>query len=68
MIDEAEVVKALRRQHGLTLRQTEERTGVSSASISNIEHGRHKVSMYVFQRVLEAFDLELMIVKKGTVK
>ena len=68
MIDEAEVVKALRKINHMTLRDVADRSGVSFASISNIEHGRHKVSMYVFQRVLEAFDLELMIVKKGTVK
>ena len=68
MINESEVVRALRKQHGLTLRQTEERTGVSFASIDNIEHGRHKVTLYVFQRILDGFGLELMIVKKGTVK
>ena len=68
MIDEAEVVRALRKQHGLTLRAMGERTGISYASIDNIEHERHKVTLYLFQRILDGFDLELMIVRKGTVK
>ena len=68
MIDEAEVVRALRKQHGLTLRAMGERTGICYTSINNIELGRHKVTLYLFQRILDGFDLELAIVRKGTIK
>ena len=65
MINDMEVIKNLRQQHGMTLREMSEKTGVSHSTINNIEHGRHSTTLYIFQQLLDAFGLELKIVEKG---
>ena len=68
MINEAEIVKAIRKQNQMTFREMGARAGISPMSICNIEHRKHCVSLYLFQQILDAFDLELAIVKKGSVE
>ena len=68
MINEMEIISNLRKQYGMSLREMSDASGVSFSAICNIEHGRHHTSLYVFQHLLDAFDLELAVVKKGSVE
>ena len=51
----ASPVRAFRDQHGLTLRQLSERSGVAASYLSEIEHGQKPGSVTALTRIAEAF-------------
>lgn len=64
MIDGREVIRALRKSHGLTLRKYADIAGCSYMTIYNIEHDKHKPSLYVFQQLIEPLGYEIVVRKK----
>lgn len=65
MIDEHELVRQLRKKHGLTMRQLADMSGVSKATIYHVEHKESGTSFVVVQLILDALGLELYIGPKG---
>ncbi|WP_432543384.1 helix-turn-helix domain-containing protein [Kineococcus sp. SYSU DK002] len=55
----SERVKALRAQHGLSLRQLAEVTGLSAALLSQVERGVTDPSLSTVRRLAEAFGTDL---------
>ena len=68
MIDEHELVRQLRKKHGLTMRQLADMSGVSKATIYRIEHEDCGTTLTVVQLILDAVGLELYIGPKREVK
>jgi transcriptional regulator with XRE-family HTH domain len=60
-------IRAQRTASGLSLRELAERTGVSNAYLSQLEHGRHEPSLTVLSAVARALgvSLELLLARIG---
>jgi transcriptional regulator with XRE-family HTH domain len=64
MLEAGKIIRSLRTEKGLTLRELERKSGVYRGSISNIEHERYGVSLYCFECLLESMGYELQVVPK----
>jgi len=56
-----QLIKDLRSKHGLTLSMFAERTGLSVSFISDMERGRTQGSIETWQKIADAFGLNLVI-------
>ena len=56
-----QIIKDLRSKHGLTLSMFAERTGLSVSFISDMERGRTQGSIETWQKIADAFGLNLVI-------
>ena len=57
-------VMQLRARSNLTQQQLSDKSGVTRANISKIEAGRYSVGFDVLQRVAEALDSDIKLVKR----
>ena len=60
----ADVIKGLRAEKGLTLRQLAANAKVSKSGLSRWEHGERVPNVDVFIRILNALDSDIVVVKK----
>lgn len=54
----------LREKQGLTYRQLAELTGLSFSNISKIEKGKYSVGLDVLQKIADALDADVTIMKR----
>ncbi len=54
----------VRKQHGMTQKQLADKVGVSQQVISRLEREKHIPNLSSFLRILEALDLDVMLVTK----
>lgn len=59
------VVKELRREQGLTLRELSARSGVSESGISRWENGERVPNVDAYIRIIKALDAEVVILRKA---
>lgn len=59
------VVRELRREQGLTLRELSARSGVSESGISRWENGERVPNVDAYIRIIEALDAEVVILRKA---
>ena len=64
MIEEAKILKEVRRRTGITQGDLSMRSGIHRSSISMYERGTSGVGLYNFQCLLEAMGYELKVVPK----
>lgn len=55
---------ALRKEHGLTVRQLAELCGLDHANIVKIENGKYNVSIDILQRVCDVLGADIKIIGK----
>jgi transcriptional regulator with XRE-family HTH domain len=55
-------LRALRKVHGLKLRELSERTGLSISFLSDIENGRTAPSLKTVERIANAYSIEAQII------
>lgn len=63
-LDAANVIKVLRDEKGLTLRQLSVKADVSKSGLSRWEHGDRVPNVDVFTRILKAMDAEIVVLRK----
>lgn len=64
--DAAHVIKGLRTEKGLTLRQLAAISGVSKSGLSRWERGERVPTLDVFIRILRALDAEIAVLRTQT--
>ncbi len=57
-------IKARRKDKKLTQLELAKRTRINKTTISEIENGRFTGSFYIFERVIDALDLQFEVVNK----
>ena len=62
--DAAHVIKGLRTENGLTLRQLAKKSGVSESGLSRWENGNRIPNIDVFVRIIKALDCDIVVVRK----
>lgn len=60
----AQVIKGLRTESGLTLRQLAAKAGVSKSGLSRWEHGERVPNIDVFIRIIKALDCDIVVIRK----
>ena len=65
-MDAANVIKGLRNEKGLTLRQLAAISGVSKSGLSRWERGERVPTLDVFIRILKSLDSDIVVIKKQT--
>ena len=63
-MDAARVIKGLRTENGLTLRQLAAKAGVSKSGLSRWEHGERVPNIDVFIRIIKALDCDIVVIRK----
>lgn len=63
-MDAAHVIKGLRAEKGLTLRQLAALAGVSKSGLSRWEHGERVPTVDVLMRILRVLDAEIVVLRK----
>ena len=64
MLEAGKIIRSLRTEQGLTLRELGDKSGVYYGTISNVENERYGISLYCFECLLESMDCELQVVPK----
>lgn len=64
LADVMQLLKTAREADGISLRQLEERTGMSRGSLSRLENGQGNPTIATLQRIAEAIGRELLITVK----
>ena len=64
MLNAGEIIKAMRKQKGWSLRQTAEKAGVNYQTINRMETHKGMPTLYSFEQLLDAFGYELVIRRK----
>lgn len=59
-----DVIKELRNEKGLTLRQLAARSDTSKSGLSRWEHGERVPKLDAYMRVLKALDAELVVTRE----
>ena len=60
----AGVIKALRTEKGLTLRQLSAKADVSKSGLSRWENGERVPNVDAFTRILKALDADIVVIRK----
>ena len=63
-ISTSAVIRELRNEKGLTLRQLAERANVSDSAVSRWENGERIPNVDAYIRIIEALDAEVVIIRK----
>ena len=63
-ISTSAVIRELRNEKGLTLRQLAERANVSDSAVSRWENGERVPNVDAYIRIIEALDAEVVIIRK----
>lgn len=63
-IEIGNIVKLSRKKRAFTQQQLSENCGINKTTISEIENGRFSGSFDIFERVLDALDLEFKVIQK----
>ena len=63
-MDAAHVLKGLRTESGLTLRQLAAMANVSKSGLSRWEHGERVPNIDVFIRIIKALDCDIVVIRK----
>ena len=63
-ISTSAVIRELRNEKGLTLRQLAERANVSDSAVSRWENGERVPNVDAYIRIIEALDAEIVIIRK----
>lgn len=64
LADVMQLLKAARERDGVSLRELEERTGMSRGSLSRLESGQGNPTIATLQRIAEAIGREVLITVK----
>ena len=64
-ISTSDVIRELRNEKGLTLRQLAERANVSDSAVSRWENGERVPNVDAYIRIIEALGAEVVIIRKN---
>lgn len=64
-ISTSAVIRELRNEKGLTLRQLAERANVSDSAVSRWENGERVPNVDAYIRIIQALDAEVVIIRKN---
>lgn len=62
--DAAHVIKGLRTENGLTLRQLAAKADVSKSGLSRWEHGERVPNIDAFIRIIKAMGCDIVVIRK----
>lgn len=66
-MDAAHVIKGLRTENGLTLRQLAAKADVSKSGLSRWEHGERVPNIDAFIRIIKAMGCDIVVIRKREV-